>query len=188
MRRSGSVRLAVTAAAASAVLLLGACGGDSDEESEGGGDGGQSEETASGGGDGSGEGSDGGSSGGGDGEMEGTWTTGLESPYNVLVFTGETATFMMDSGEEVCTGPATGDTLTLVCQSGNTEFTSATFALEGDTLNVSWDGGSEEEYQRMDDAAMDQLPDLPTDLPTDVPTDLPTDLGDLEEDLENLTP
>ncbi|MGP3967199.1 hypothetical protein [Streptomyces sp. 6N223] len=181
MRRSSSVRLATTAAAASAVLLLGACGGDSEDGSEGGGEAQQSEGASSGGGEDAGSGGSDGEDAGAEGELEGTWTTGLESPYNILFFTGETATFMNDSGEEVCTGPAVGGTLALVCQSGNTEFTAATISQEGDTLNVSWEAGSPETYQRLDDAAMDQLP---TDLPTDM-LDMPG-LEDLE-DLEGIT-
>jgi hypothetical protein len=181
MRRSSSFRLAATAAAASAVLLLGACGGDSEDESEGGGDEQQTEENASGGGEDAGSGgSDSGGDAGAEGELDGTWTTGVESPYNILYFTGETATFMKDSGEEVCTGPAVGGTLALVCQSGNTEFSAATISQEGGSLSVAWETGEEETYQRLDDAALDQLP---TDLPTDM-LDMPG-MEDLE-DLENL--
>jgi hypothetical protein len=174
MRRSSSFRLAATAAAASAVLLLGACGGGSEDESEGGGDEQQTEENASSGG------SDSGGDAGAEGELDGTWTTGVESPYNILYFTGDTATFMKDSGEEVCTGPAVGGTLALVCQSGNTEFSAATISQEGGSLSVAWETGEEETYQRLDDAALDQLP---TDLPTDM-LDMPG-MEDLE-DLENL--
>jgi hypothetical protein len=160
----------------SAVLLLGACGGDSEEGGSGSEDQ-QSGETTGGGEETGSEGS-GGDESGAEGELDGYWTTGVESPYNVLVFAGGTATFMNDSGEEVCQGPATEGTLALVCQSGNTEFTAATISLEGDTLDVSWQAGTDETYERLDDAALDELP-----------TDLPTDIAEMPgmEDLEGLT-
>jgi hypothetical protein len=154
------------------VLLLGACGliggdeeGDSGSAEDQGSDQGGGEE--SGGGDGEETGTDG---------LEGTWITGFEEPYNALVIAGETATFVKDSGTEVCTGPALNDTLALVCESGNTEFTAATFERQGDSLTVSWESGGEESYQRADDAALQELPGI-----EDIPG-----LEDLEQDLQDL--
>jgi hypothetical protein len=174
MRRSRSksasrtARLvAPAAAAAAAVLLLGAC--SSDSEGDSGDEDGSGEEQQSGG-------SSGGEADSGEGGMDGTWTTGLEEPYNVLVFADGTASFMqLENGEtsEACTGPAVNNVLALVCPSGDSQWTEATVSLEGETLNVNWRSGTEESYQRADDAAMDQLPEMP---------DMP-DMEDLEQNL-----
>jgi hypothetical protein len=177
MRRPSSVRLAASAAAASAVLLLGACSSDSDSggdsEDTGGED--QQSQESSGGGDSGSSGSGGGEDGGSVGELEGTWITGVESPYNILLFSGDSASFMDDSGEEVCSGLAAAGELSLICQSGDTS--AGTYTMEGDSLTVVWEEGSQEAYQRLDDAAMDQLPSPP-----------PTDMQDIPgiEDLQDL--
>ncbi|MGP4109813.1 hypothetical protein ACTWP5_02700 [Streptomyces sp. 4N509B] len=176
------MRLAAPAVAAAAVLLLSACGGDSEEGSGSGGEDQQSEST--GGSEGGSEGGSGGGEEGGSHDVAGTWSTALEAPYNLLVLTHEgTATFMNDSGEEICTGPMEGDSLALVCASGNTEFTNATLTQDGDTLTVAWESGTEETYQRADDAAMDLIPDVPG---LEELEDLQGDLDDIQQDLEDL--
>ncbi len=169
MRRSRSTRLAAPALAAAGVLLLGACGLIGGDEESGSGEDQSSEQ--GGGEENGGEAED--TSGGG---LDGTWITGLEEPYNALVIAGESATFVKDSGSEVCTGPALENTLALVCDSGNTEFTAATIEQQGDELTVSWESGEEESYQRADDAALAELPGV-----EDIPG-----LEDLEQDLQDL--
>lgn len=151
MRRSRHITAAAVAAAA--ILLLGACGGSSD------GDSGLSGGTASDTGDSGGE--SGGESGGGtqdtgsggtpasESDFDGTWTTGLTPPYNVLVFTQGTVAFSTDDSSEVCTGTVSGDALDLVCTTGSNDWREGTVSLAGDTLTVSWDSGTEETYERL---------------------------------------
>lgn len=166
---SGAARRAAPAVAAAAVLLLGACGGDSGEEESGSG-GSQPSQDAQ-------EGQDTGGGAPSAEELSGYWATGVQPPFDVLVFEGGTVTHTNNSGDRVCAGQIVDDSLQLVCENG--ESANGTVALQGEELAVSWESGGPETYQRVDDAALDQLPDL---------GDIPgmEDLQDLEGALEGL--
>lgn len=186
-----SIRLAVPAVAA-AMLLLSACGGD-DEDGEGGalgigeqqeGEGGEDEAAAETGGDAGAEGEGAGQTPTAE-ELEGFWATGLEDADSTLTFTSGSVTFMENTNSDLtaayCFGTLSGDTMSLECDNGATDWNEATLALDGSDLNVTWASGTSQTYQSLTDiSGLEDLPDV-----GDLEQDL-AELEDLEQELEDL--
>ncbi|MDT0267604.1 hypothetical protein RM844_15050 [Streptomyces sp. DSM 44915] len=195
-----SIRLAVPAVAA-AMLLLSACGGD-DEGDEGGTLGIGEEQQEGGAEEGAEEGESAGDTGGDAGgepageaptaeELEGFWATGLEDSDAALTFSSGTVTFVENTAADmtgaVCFGTVAGATITLECDTGATDWSEGTLALDGGDLNVTWASGTTQTFQSLADAAgLENLPDMGDlggleDLPG-----LEEDLADLEQELADL--
>lgn len=106
------------------------------------------------------------------GTVQGVWTTTVDGKDLILTVVGDAATVVQD--DTFCTGRLTeadGPSLTLKCPGGQGEerTNGKVESVDSDSLEVSWNGGDTDTFERQADA----------------PSDLPTDLGGLEDLIPN---
>lgn len=162
MRRSA--RYTGVAVAMAAALLVSGCGssgdGDegksADEQSQDSGDGNGDEATDA-----------------EPGTVQGVWTTTVDGKDLILTIVGDAATVVQD--DAFCTGRLTeadGPSLSLKCPGGDQgedRTNGKVESVDSESLEVSWNGGDTDTFDRQADA----------------PSDLPTDLGGLEDLVPN---